>query len=228
METVFPRFCVECRKEGRYICDECLLFLSESDFVCPVCQRSSRFGKRHKKCRKLNRLDGLISFWDYDGVIKKAVHLIKFDGFFHVMEEIMEHFLLLIQEDKERISFFLDFLNDNETCITFVPLNESKQKEKGFNESKILAQHIAKATGKKVIELIEKTRNTEPQLNLEKQERFLNVKDAFSFKNQKDFKVEKVLIVDDIWMSGSTMKECCRVLKENGVKKVWGLVVVKA
>ncbi len=203
------------------------MFPSEAGFICPVCQNPSYFGKKHKNCKE-NKIDGLVSVWDYDGIVKKAVHLIKFNGFFHITEELMERIILLIEKDEKRFSIFLNFLVSPKTFITFVPLSESREKERGFNQSKVLAEYVAKTAGKKTINLLERTKNTKPQTELKKKERFLNIRNAFSFVYQKDLKIKEVLIVDDVWTSGATMKECCRVLKENGVKKVWGFVLAKA
>ncbi len=225
---LFPRFCVRCKREGRYICMKCELFISEAGFICPVCQKPSYFGKKHKRCKK-NKIDGLISIWDYEGIIKELIYLIKFGGFFHIIEELTERLILTIKKEETRFSYFLDFLIHKETYITFVPLGKSREKERGFNQSRILAEYIAKITGKEVINLIERKKNTKPQAKLEnKKERFLNVKNAFTLDCKNDLNIKRVLIVDDVWTSGSTMKECCRVLKKNGVKEVWGFVLAKA
>ena len=229
LDTLFPKFCVNCGEEGNYICKKCSLFISEANFVCPTCQKASYFGKRHKNCRKLNEPDGLISVWDYDGPIKKAVHCIKYQGFFDISKEIIKRAIIEFEKDKKRFSQFLFFLFDKETSITFVPTNPSSERRKGFDHSKILADQIAKATNKKTVNFLEKIREVKSQTGLDKKERFLNVKNSFSFIPSSEGKeIEKVIIVDDVWTSGATMKECCRILKNNGVKKVWGFTITKA
>ncbi len=228
LETLFPRFCIECGKEGRYICEKCTLFISEANFVCPVCQKTSYFGKRHRRCKKSRELDGLVNAWDYDGPIKKAIHSIKYGGIFHLLEEITENIFLLAEKDQIRFSLFLSFLTDENTVITFVPVSSDKKKERGFDQSNILADYVGKAVNKKAIKLIERIRNTESQASLDKKERALNVENAFSFIPSRNTGVEKVLIIDDIWTSGATMRECCQTLKENGAKEVWGFTLAKA
>jgi len=228
LETIFPRFCVGCDKEGKYICEKCMLFISEAGFVCPACQIASYSGKIHKKCKRPKELNGLISIWDYDGIIREVIHSIKYGKFFHILEELMERIILLIEKDETRFSYFLNFLTYEKTYITFVPIYKLKEKERGFNQSEILAGYVSKIVGKKPINLLQKTKDTKSQTGLEKKERFLNIKDAFSFNLQKNILIEKVLIVDDVWTSGATMKECCRILKENGVKEVWGFTLAKA
>jgi competence protein ComFC len=223
LDFFFPRFCVNCGREGRYLCHDCELFVCEAELVCPVCQKPSFFGKRHKQCQDSDGLDGLVCFWDYEGIVKETIKRIKREKIFHVLEEATESFLSLI--DQERFLPFFSFLIDKETCITFVPISFNRERERGFNQSEVLAGYLAEMTGKRKIQLIERVKETEPQMDLNKEERFLNVKDAFSIKS---IKAEKVVLVADLWASGATMKECCRLLKKNNVKEVWGFVLAKA
>ncbi len=228
LEIIFPRFCVSCKKEGRYICDNCLVFISESGFVCPVCQKSSYFGKTHDSCYRKKELNGLISFWDYDGVVKKAIHLVKYKGYFHILEEIIEHTINSMSDDSLRFSFFIDFIYSKETKITFVPLYKEKEKERGFNQSEVFSNYLVKIFKKERLKLLERNREVESQTNLNKKERFLNVLNSFSFNlNQGEIIPKKILLVDDVWTSGATMKECSKILKKNGVQEVWGLTIAK-
>jgi len=228
LNLILPKFCVNCQREGFYFCDDCLLFLSESNLICPVCQKSSYFGNRHKSCPKLNRLDGLVSFWDYDGSIKEAIHKIKYQGLFDVLEEVLEQTIYVFEKDPFRFSIFLSFLTDEKTLITFIPTNPVNYKERGFDQARLLADHLARTLKKSTSVLLKKNRNTKSQTGLNKEERFINVKDSFSFIPQGSGVIEKVLLVDDVWTSGATMQEGCRVLKNNGIKEVWGLTIAKA
>ncbi len=221
LETIFPRFCIGCEKEGSYICNDCVLFLSEARLLCSACGKDSRSGKNHLVCNR-SELNGLVSLWDHESVIKQAIERIKVGGVFHILEELTEYFLFLAQRDQKRLSSFLRFIIDEETVVTFVPLGSQRKKERGFDQSEILADYLARSLGKKKEVLLKRVRETEPQDNLEKEERRLNVKDAFSFVGSK---TDKVVIIDDIWTSGATMKECCRVMRENGVREIWGFTI---
>ncbi len=222
LETLFPRFCIKCGLEGRYICDWCLLFASESEQICCSCQEASFNGSRHKECRET--LDGLISLWDYDGVIKKAMKEVKEEGRHSLLQELIENALLLFERDEQRFKDFLNFLIDEETVISFVPSHSFKKRERGFDVSEKLADYLCKGLGKKREVLLKRERRTEPQEGLNRENRFLNVSGAFSFVGAKR---EKVVLVSDLWISGATMKESSRLLKENGVVEVWGFVVAK-
>ncbi len=228
LNLILPKFCVNCEREGSYFCKDCLIFLSESNFICPACQKSSYFGNRHKSCPKLKKLDGLINIWDYDGPIKEAIHKIKYEGLFDILGEILEQTIYVLEEDSFRFSVFLSFLTDEKTLITFVPTNPANYKERGFDQAKLLADQLARALKKPTSVLLKKNRNTKSQTGLNKEERLINVKDSFSFISQGNQVIERAVLVDDVWTSGATMQECCRILKNNGLKEVWGLTIAKA
>lgn len=72
-------------------------------------------------------------------------------------------------------------------------------------------------------------KNTESQTKLEKKERLENIKGSFEKPPICDklglLQIENVLLVDDVFTTGAAMKECCKVLKQSGVRKVWGFVL---
>ncbi len=221
MEALFPRFCVGCGKEGSYICEDCSLFLSESRPLCPSCGRESRFSKAHRGCK--GELDGLISLWDYEGIAKIAIERVK-NGTFHIIEETIEFFIIIAQRDPKRLRLFLEILLDSESALVFVPLASGRRKKRGFDQAEIIAKHLALISDKEKSCLLKRTRETNPQFGLDRRERFLNVKGAFSVSGSVP---DRIVLVDDLWASGATMKECGRVLKEAGAKEVWGFVLTR-
>jgi competence protein ComFC len=78
--------------------------------------------------------------------------------------------------------------------------------------------------GKKKKSFLKRVKTTQSQLNLNKRERIHNIRGAFVFSQTK---IKKAILIDDLWSSGSTMNECARLLKENGVKEVWGFVLTR-
>jgi competence protein ComFC len=232
LDIFFPKFCFSCQKEGSYICEDCLLFLTEAGFVCPTCGKTEHFGRTHINCKKRKGLNGLVSLWDYEGLIKKLIHEIKYNSLLDILEEIMINGFFMIEKNEKRFSFFLDFLFEEKTVITFVPLTKKKENKRGFNQSEEIAKKIALFSKKEAVKLLIKRKENISQTNLNKEEREENVKDIFCYKENKNkkgkkIKIEKVVLIDDVWTSGATMRECCRVLKENGVKEVWGFTLAK-
>jgi len=230
LDILFPKFCVRCKKEGRYICDECNIFISETLPVCPICHNSSFFGESHPGCLRKYSLDGLISAWDYEGLIKNLIYKIKYDGITHAIGEIIENFFKLIANDENnRFYAFLSFLSYRNTYIAYIPMYRKKEKKRGFNQAELIAKEIGKISNCRVACLLKKIKDTESQAKLDKGERLQNVKDSFEESPICDkpglSQIENVLLVDDVFTTGATMKECCKVLKQSGVRKVWGFVL---
>jgi predicted amidophosphoribosyltransferase len=72
-----------------------------------------------------------------------------------------------------------------------------------------------------------KVKETLPQVGLTAKEREKNIKGSFLVKNDKEIKNKKIILVDDVFTTGSTMEEACRALKEVGAKQVWGITVAR-
>ena len=219
IDILFPRICVGCRKEGEYICDDCKLFISESRLICPVCQKASFDGEKHLHCLGKYELDSLISIWDYEGIVKKLLLKIKYKGVFHAIEELI----------KKAFEIREPFIPEG-TKITFVPMFKKKEKQRGFNQAKLIAQKVGEITQKGSLPLLEKIKDTPSQTELDIKERLENVKGTFGLLKEvfNSELPENILLVDDIWTTGSTMKECCKVLKKSGkVKRIWGFTLAR-
>ncbi len=240
LSILFPTLCVNCGKEGQYICEDCSVFLSENSLICPVCHESSYNGKRHRRCGNRYGVDGLASVWDYEGVVKKSIHQLKYSDIYHIAGELMERSFGVVIRDKNRFSDFLEFVTKETTVITFVPVDEKRKKIKSLLTSRlrsvpsdgchaeVLAKKMAEflKKEKKVFPLLEKTRETKRQVDLTEEERIKNLKGAFKAKERKI--PTDIVLVDDVFTTGTTMRECTSVLKKSGAKKVWGFSLTRA
>ncbi|MBL7142200.1 MAG: ComF family protein [Candidatus Pacebacteria bacterium] len=201
IDILLPRTCVACGKEGKYICEKCGLFLSEAPNVFMA-----------------GGLEEVVSAWEYEGLIKNIIFKIKYESMFDAINELVAKAFEIrepyIPED---------------TTITFVPMFKKKEKRRGFNQAELIAKKVGEITGREVLSLVEKIKDTPSQTKLSKKERIINVKDSFAlFRPGLNKSLTKdVLLVDDVWTSGATMQECCRVLKRSGVKKVWGFTLAR-
>jgi ComF family protein len=110
-----------------------------------------------------------------------------------------------------------------------VPLHPAKEKSRGFNQARLLAKRLAQ---QKNIPLMKghlvKVRPTAAQTSLEARERETNLKGAFQVNTTAGLKGKIVLLVDDVYTTGSTIRECSRVLKKAGVMEVRAVTVVQA
>ena len=176
-------------------------------------------------------LNGLASMWEYEGIMKHLLGQVKYIGITHIVEELVTRAFATMAKDQQRLASFLSFLFEENTVVTYVPIFKRKEKWRGFNQAQLIAREVGKVAGKEILSLLRKTRNTESQTSLDKEQRLQNMKDAFivNVKGQmSNFKIpERVVLVDDIWTTGATMKECCKELKKGGVEKVWGFTLAR-
>jgi competence protein ComFC len=109
----------------------------------------------------------------------------------------------------------------NIDIIISIPLHKSKERTRGFNQAHLIARELSKEI--KVLEnsqLLTRIKNTKSQSKLDKNDRILNVKDAFQIKDEKKVEGKTLLLIDDIATTGATMGECSKSLLEAGAKEV--------
>jgi ComF family protein len=171
----------------------------------------------------MNRLDGLLIAAHYDAnpMVKKAIWQLKFYRRQSIAEKLGQ---LLIKPFS-----FLDTGHWN-LVIVPVPLHPHRLRKRGFNQAELLANHVYESRRDArscVSTLLTRIRDTLSQVECrDRQTRLKNPQGAFSLNGHIDPKVTYVL-VDDLVTTGATLEECCRVLKENGAKTVWGLVLAR-
>src|SRR6056297_444722 len=129
LNIFFPPVCLNCGKIGKYICNDCEVSLLENDLICPICNKLSFNGKTHKKCKGKYSIDGLISIWQYKGIIAKIIKILKNNKNKSLVKEIIQKSFYTIIKDKKRFALFLRFLNNNNITVTFIPTYKEKSKK---------------------------------------------------------------------------------------------------
>lgn len=129
--------------------------------------------------------------------------------------------------------------NVKELIVTWVPMWEPKRKLRGFDQAELIAKEVGGRWEVETLALLERTRETEPMYGLKRSERAENVRGAFRIcdqytviSDQKSYKLptancKLVILVDDVWTTGATMRECITMLKQGGVSKVWALTLAR-
>ena len=112
--------------------------------------------------------------------------------------------------------------------ICYVPLFSKREKERGYNQSRELANNLSTLSNIPVFDDIERTRDTPTQTKLSRKERQENVKDCFKVTNKSRIKNLNILIIDDVFTTGSTSNEISKELKKSGANKVYVLTVAHA
>jgi ComF family protein len=118
--------------------------------------------------------------------------------------------------------------------ITCVPLSRLKMFSRGFNQGAIILNQLQKKLGKRFERvhylpgLLLKIKNTPSQMRLPRGLRLENIQGSFAINPQYDVKGKDILIIDDVVTTGSTLKECAKILKNHGAKKVYAFTVARA
>jgi competence protein ComFC len=172
----------------------------------------------------------LAGLWEYEGVVKSLLHTIKYNGMTHAVAETVHRAYISMAGDTMRFKAFLSYLFSEDTHITYVPMFKRKEKFRGFNQAAVFAREVGKVARRKAVSLLEKIGDTKAQVDLTKEERLQNVRGAFSLygRSPEGRQIpQNVVLVDDVWTTGATLQECCKVLKKAGVEKVWGFTIAR-
>ena len=222
LDIVFPKRCVGCRKVGKYICVACQKTIQLQIQRCPECDRPAIDGKTHPFCLKRFGLDGLTTVFLYDGVVKKAIKSIKYRFVYDIAESLMN----LIPP---RITQSLGLLPKN-LVIYPIPLHKDRLKWRGFNQAEKLGEILAKKLNLKLVDgLLTRREKRTPQADIaHREDRIKNAQGLFRI-NQLTIHNQQsaILLLDDVWTTGATMKEATRVLKKGGVRFVWGMTIAR-
>ena len=221
-DLLFPKKCLECGREGSYICASCIAKLKTLSQVCIECGRPSIDGMTHVACKRPLGLDGLIFIWPYGGVVRKALLALKYKYAKQIAEELAQYSLLFLRKRY--------VILPPESTLIPIPLYWYRENWRGFNQTEEIGKLISKEMDWDFQpELLIRKRLKRPQAQLKKEERSKNIRGAFSLNpHYSSFIIHNsVILFDDVLTTGSTLKEACKVLKRKGAKNVWGLTIAR-
>lgn len=223
LDLVFPKYCVGCAQEGFWICSDCkkqIVLVKQP--TCPTCHRLTKKGRFCPKCRKKSYLTGvLVAAYYQEGPLKEAIHTFKYEGVYDLKNDLGDLLAKKITQAKFPKS----------TIIIPIPLHRQRRAMRGYNQAELLAQvvcdHFPYQMTKNILAR-KKTKYT--QVELSGKARRKNVRGIFAYIGKKNLLKNKIIIlVDDIYTTGTTLEECARVLRRDaGAKQIWGLVLAKA
>jgi len=225
LDLIFPKQCLGCGKDDLWLCKKCshkIKYLKSQ--VCPIC-RTNNSGEVCSQCQTHTNLDGLLVATNFNTpLIQKLIHNFKYKYITDLKIPLTN--LLVTTIDNYYKRFIIP--NSENYIIIPVPLHKKRLRERGFNQSNLLAINLAnKIKCKYYKNALYRNRYTETQARLTRKERIINIKSAFNVNKSLDFINKNVIIIDDVATTLSTMEECAKVLKKSGANKVWGLVIAR-
>ncbi len=113
--------------------------------------------------------------------------------------------------------------------VVSVPLHTKKKRQRGFNQAEIIGQEIADVLEMEYVnDALVKNRSTPPQTSMTAEERKRNIRGVFSLKKKEDVKGRRVLLVDDVYTTGATLRECSQMLIRGGAREVRAFTLARA
>lgn len=219
LDYLFPSRCIVCDevtdRPGAGVCDKCrdkIIYIRE-----PYCLKCGKQLKKDEKeycsdCERIRHVfDAGMSLYDY-GSMADSVYRFKYAG-------RMEYASFYGKDLCEKRGRWLGALNPD--ALVPVPIHHSRMKSRGYNQAALIARELSRHSGIPVREdLIKRTSRTQPLKDLSRGERQNNLKRAFKIC-QNDVKLNTIVIIDDIYTTGSTIDAMTRVLKDAGARRVY-------
>ena len=197
LDLIFPKSCLECGKNGKYICRDCESKVLDGTFD-----------------------ENNFTVFKYRGVIRKAIVSLKYKFAYDICDEMVESCVGRLKSSKL-----------HEVLLVPIPLYWQRENLRGFNQSEILAKKIAeKMMWQYIPDLLIRNKNNKPQVGLKGLARHQNLSNVFSvnsqYRSQPVFD-KSLLLFDDVYTTGSTIKEARKTLETAGFTKIYSLTVAR-
>jgi ComF family protein len=176
--------------------------LDEHD-LCTICRES------------LANFDTAYSFGSYEGPLRKLIHLFKYAKV-ETLAPPLSQLLLQALPLEERFDL-----------VIAMPMHWRKQWERGFNQAELLAKPVAKRYGLKLSSTLRRKRYTKAQAGLTEAQRRENLKDSFLLRNAQQLAGTRILLIDDVFTTGATLRSAAATLKKAGATRVTALTLAR-
>jgi ComF family protein len=182
---------------------------------CPICRRVERPFER------------AVAYGSYEGGLRELVHLLKYNGV-RPAAGVLGRMLFEAMQTLDPVLL----LKDATVLVIPVPLYKSRRRQRGFNQAELIARaalrfYPADDRLQLRADVLLRTRDTQSQIGLTSHQRRENMRGAFAVASAKEVTGRDVLLVDDVYTTGTTVTECARVLRRAGASRVWVATVAR-
>jgi len=224
LDIIYPPLCFNCKEkltENSILCEKCKnLLLLVDDEQCFVCEKKLAVDGICSDCKKKFLFDGFVTAFRFNEIIQTLIHNFKYNEYKKIGDYLSSFLVKKILEHN-----FVPFID----YIIPVPLHKVKKRARGFNQSLIIAQSIHNILQIPLADsVIRRKRFTKTQTNLTRTERQRNVAQAFEI-NKDEFVTDKnLLLIDDVFTTGSTLASMTNELKSGGAKNIYCATLARA
>jgi ComF family protein len=190
---------------------------------CPVCRRIERPFER------------AVAYGSYEGGLRELIHLLKYDGVrpaAAVLGRMLAEALRALEPDFEHAMFERGLYDQLPILVVAVPLYKSKRWQRELYQAELIARAALKCYPEPerlqlALDLLQRTRDTHSQIGLTSHQRRENLRGAFAVTRAAEVTGRDVLLVDDVYTTGTTATECAKVLRRAGARQVWVATVAR-
>lgn len=223
-DLVIPPACLACGNriddQAQVICESCEAKLSPcGGNLCPVC--GSEMSERLcEVCLEEDfSFDRAKSAFRYATPVKELIHALKYNGYQSPAGYFALPLAELIETEEDLQSY--DY-------ICAVPLHKVRERERGYNQSDLIAYALSALSGISYVNPVKRRVNTLSQTLLSKSHRVKNLNGAFTVTDLNLVQGKKVIVVDDVFTTGTTLNEIAKVLHQAGAEKICALTAARA
>lgn len=195
-----PPFCA--------ICSEPFDGAITESFSCANCEH------------RLLHFQSAVAAYRARGVVRKVILDFKYGKQIHLRFPVADWLFAAMDDPRLRERRF--------DLVVPVPLHPARKRERGFNQAELLAELLAKRSSLTMRNALERIRYTTTQTAYDRGERMENLRDAFRLRKKTNVRGLRVLLIDDVLTTGSTLSECARVLKASGAISVHAATAARA
>ena len=229
VSLLYPATCTICGENvraGEYLCDGCDAKLTriaapfcatcsepfegaiDSTFTCANCAHRTIY------------FEAAVAAYRGRGIVREVIHQFKYARQIHLRHLVARWLRAALDDERLRDCHF--------DLIVPVPLHPTRERERGFNQAGLLSELLSAQTSVRSRRVLERVRFTTTQTALDRSERMENLHNAFRLRKNADVRGLRVLLIDDVLTTGSTLSECARVLKRAGAISVHAATAARA
>jgi competence protein ComFC len=226
---LYPPSCTVCSAPveiGEYLCDQCEAKVTR--IAPPFCAKCSEpfdgaittIFECANCAHRILHFEAAVSAYRARGIVRHVILSFKYGKQIHLRHLVARWLIAALDDERIRDRQF--------DVIVPVPLHPARQRERGFNQAAVLAQPVSRRIAVPLRPVLERVRYTTTQTAFDRAERMQNLRDAFRLRKNTNVRRLRVVLIDDVLTTGSTLSECARLLKQAGARSVYAATAARA